>query len=517
MEAFEDTIVARPALKRLNALLRDGIDAAPGDVRRALLRDNLSGGIDAARKRWSRRGAEDRIGAVTYATLLVVRELLDEAGGVLQRARKAHPDAVEFRIIEAERQLLAGEVEQARAALEQIDIEAIASPGVAAFLGDLMLDMGLDEPAVFAYERAVELGSEDVEISIRLGQMAMHDGEVRRAAEHFERGAEIAGDRVGLWEAAADALFRVDEDTRGLAAYEHVLRLEEADAEAWLEHGLALARIGEPAAAQEALERSVDLDPFDVDAWVTLGQVRMQMGRAEDALVAFENALEQREGDIDALLGVVSAALVIGDLQLAEDIARRAVDMVPDDPESHHSLGVTLQERGRHDEAIDAFEDALDLAESLQLPDTPYRASLALGTLAKGDVDEALAQIDQVLDPQTLDEGLVAEFAEALIRAGAFDEARQFMEAHEGQSQLLELVFPVFAFVMTAYRGDEATPSARAALQAARANSAALPVDWDFSQLERLGLRMDRVDKRRLSDLVALMEGRIEPDEVSVD
>lgn len=515
MEAFEDTIVARPALKRLEGLLPGGLDSAPGDVRRALRRDDLSDALEAANRRWSKRGPTDRIGALTYATLLVVRQLLDEARGILERARQAHPDDPAFAVLEGERLLLLDEPGQAEAVLLEIDLDAVDSPGVVSLVGDLLLDLGLDDAAVSAYERAIDAGSRDIEVAIRLAQMSLHEGEVRRAAEAFERAAKIAGDRVGLWEATADAWFRVGEDERGLNAYEKVLELEDSGAEEWLQHGLALARLGDAKAAEDALERSVDLDPFDVDAWVTLGQVRMQMGHAEGALSAFERALEQREDDIDALLGVVSAALVIGDLRLAEEVARRAVDALPEDPESHHSLGVTLQELGRHDEAIETLERAVALADSLEISDTPYRTSLALGYLASGEVEAALAEVEDVLEEVSDEEGLVPEVVEGLIRAGAFDQAREFMAQHGGESVLEELVFPVFDFVMAAYRGEDAGSYAVKALEAAGEHSESLPVDWDFQQLERLSLRMDREDKRRFSDIVAVFEGRVEVDEIS--
>jgi tetratricopeptide (TPR) repeat protein len=508
MEAFEDTIVARPALKRLEALLPGGVDSAPSDVRRALFRDNLSDALDAANRRWSKRGAADRIGAITYATLLVVRDLLDEAQGVLQRAREEHPDAAELRVLEAERLLLAGDADAAGDAFDSIALEGIEAAGVASIMGDLLLDLGRDEAAVEAYERAIELGSRDIEIAIRVAQIALHDGEVRRAAESFERAARQAGDRVGLWEATADAWFRVGEDARGLDAYGEVLRLEDGDAQDWLQHGLSLARVGDAEAAEAALERSVDLDPFEVDAWVTLGQVRMQLGRAEAARAAFEHALERREDDIDALLGVVSAALVIGDLSLAEEVARRAVEALPEDPEAHHSLGIALQEMGRHDEAVESLQQAVELADALQLSDAAFRTSLALSRLAGGGVEDAVADIEDVLAEGADEEGLVVEFVEGLIRAGAFEQARTFMAKHGSESTLEELLFPVFEFVMAAYKGEDATPYAHRALEAARAHADALPVDWDFEQLERLSLRMDRDAKQRFSELVGVLEGR---------
>jgi tetratricopeptide (TPR) repeat protein len=511
MEAFEDTIVARPALKRLQGLLRDGVEAAPSDVYRALQRDDLSEALKAANRRWSKRGARDLVGAITYATLLVVRELLDEARGVLDRAQKEHPEAPALQVLEGERLLLLGRPEDGREVLERIDLFTVDSPGVASMVGDLLLDLGLDDDAVAAYGRAVDMGSRDIEVAIRLAQLSLDGAEIERAAESFERAAKIAGDRVGLWEAAADAWFQLGEDSRGLRAYERVLELEPSGAQDWLQHGLALARTGEASAAEQALERCVDMNPFDIDAWVTLGQVRMQQGRAEAALPAFEHALEQRDDDIDALLGVVSAALVIGDLRLAEEVARRAVSVLPDDPEAHHSLGVTLQEMGRHSDSLEALQRAVEIAEALEMPATNYRTSLALARLASGEVEDALAEVEAVMGEAPAEEGLALEFAEGLIRAGAFDEARAFMASHGQDTVLEKLVSPVFAFVMAAYRGEDADDEAQRALDAARRHAAALPVDWDFQQLERLSLRMDREDKRRFSDIVAVLEGRKPP------
>lgn len=511
MEAYEDTIVARPALKRLEGLLDGGARSAPGDVYRALQRDDLSGALEAARRRWSKGGASDRIGAITYATLLVVRGLSDEARGVIERSRDEHPGLAALAVLEAEHLMLTGADDEAREALLAIDLEALDAWGVASVIGDLLLDLGDEKQAMDAYRRAIEMGSRDIETAIRVAQLSMDAGELRQAAETFQRAAEGAKDRVGLWEATADAWFRVGEDERGLMAYEHVLELEPSEPRDWLEHGLALARLGRADAAESALERCVDLDPFDVDAWVTLGQVRMQLGRAEEALPAFERALEHSEDDVDALLGVVSAALVIGDLRQAEEVARRAVEVLPEDPEAHHSLGVTLQERGRHADAIESLARAVELADELDLPDSAYRVSLALSYLANGQLEQALESAGEVLDSEGVDAGLVAEFVEGLIRAGAFDEAIEVMDSVDATSGPNAVLFPVFEYVMAAYRGDDADALADAVVEAVRAHDTQIPVDWDFAQLERLSLRMDRDEQSRFDRLVDMVEGREAP------
>lgn len=515
MDEFEDTIVARPALKRLAGLLPGGVDSAPAGVLRALRRDDLSEALDAANRRWSKRGAADRIGAVTYATLLVVRELLDEAGGVLEKAERAHPADAALSVLRAERQLLRDTASDATETLAAIELDRVEEAGVASLVGDLFLDLGDVDAGRRAYRRAVELGSRDVEVLLRLGQLALDEDERETAAEAFERAAKIAGDRVGLWESAADAWFQLGEDARGLAAYGEVLQLEPSGSEDWLHHGLALARTGETRDAEEALERCVELDPFNLDAWVTLGQVRMQMGEAEAALAAFEKAREQAAGDVDALMGVVSASLVIGDLNVAEETARRAVEALPEDPEAHHSLGVVLQERGRYDDAVAVLEAAVELADDMGLPSRSYQTSLALAVLASGDVSRATSLIEGVLDDEPAGSGVAAEFVEGLMRHGAFAEAQTFMESVSAAARPESLIYPLSRYVIAAYGdggGDAHYDEAVEAIEEAGAQ--ALPLDWDFSHLERLSLRMGREQKRRFERLVGVLEGRREIEEL---
>lgn len=394
MAEFEGNLIALPALRRLEALMPRGIDSVHKTTLKALEQDDYSRALKLANERYARRGVEDYDTVLTYACLLVGRELVVEARGLVKKAREAHGDDPALMAILADARVLEGEVDAAKEALRQIDAEAIDRPEILAFVADVWLDLAEEDEAIAFYQRAVDRDVGDPEPAIRLAQLYMGRDELWAAAEAFEYAAKLAKDRLGLWEACADLWFELGEERRGLKAQLRLYELGEADADAWVELGIGCAQFGEFQDALEALSEAEKVDPFCADALIVRGHVFLELGRAEEAMAAFKQAEKLRGERAASARGMAEAALLIGDLMLARQKAERAVELSDDDPESHHVQSRVHQQFGRHDEALASVERALELEPGQPI----YMTSKALSLASLGRVDEAKAALEEAVE-----------------------------------------------------------------------------------------------------------------------
>ncbi|MEE1921400.1 tetratricopeptide repeat protein [Pseudomonas sp. 148P] len=98
--------------------------------------------------------------------------------------------------------------------------------------------------------------------------------------------------------------------------------------------------------------------PDDAGAWQTLGNLQLNAEPAQ-ALASFEQALQLQPNDPQALELVAKAAQKLGDADRAEQLASRALDLVPDFGPAHHRLATLYFEKGRFEPALRHIDRAL--------------------------------------------------------------------------------------------------------------------------------------------------------------
>lgn len=500
----EEQLVVYPAVRRLNALLDRGLQAVPGRVRRALDDDDYSRALSEANHLYARRGPSDSLAVIVYGCLLVGRELVVEARGLLDKAIAADGQRPEYVALTADALVLAGDPNGADAWLDRLSSDDIDRPQVAAFVADVYLDIGEEEQAIDYYQLAVDAGYEDVETAIRLGQLYLGDERLEEAARAFEYGARIGGDRRGLWRMTADLWLELGDTKRGLLARRRLFELEETSADQWHYLGLRLAGVRCFDEALEAIERAHKLAPDDPEPILSRGHVLLELGRAEEAMAAFER-LEKMEGDsADVDRGMAAAALLLGDLGLAERRAERAVANHPQDPDAHHTLGVIHQELGHHEQALEAFDEALAIDDTRP----SIWQSRALSLAAFGRAEEALDGLQRAveLDPDALAGAL--DLALAFIKRGELDDARQAVEcveaSREGWTLMRNFVEAVVSLIDEKTRADATAGRLEERLEQ---RSKPAPIELDVPEWRRIARSLDEEKGRRMQRWLDEMSG----------
>jgi tetratricopeptide (TPR) repeat protein len=208
-----------------------------------------------------------------------------------------------------------------------VDSPSVA-PGDALARGDA-LHAQLDyEGARREYERAVAIAPRDFEARVRLAHV-LND---LAGKELFEEALRVS-----------EALVR-DAPDRAEGHYWRAASLA----------NLMPYRPGpEKVTASREIERSarqaIDLDPCLAPAYAALAITYRELARVG--------------GLVRALASAALGGLPKGSLEDAEGLLRAAVALDPRDPFSHYQLALTLEARGRGDEAIAALRRVVDLPD----------------------------------------------------------------------------------------------------------------------------------------------------------
>jgi tetratricopeptide (TPR) repeat protein len=152
-------------------------------------------------------------------------------------------------------------------------------------------------------------------------------------------------------------LLRAGKLPAAITALRQATRLDPADAGSHRALGLALLRSGRLAEATASFE----LAPVMADGHRRLADLLEAEGDAEDAAISYRRAAAADPETTKGRLNKIAAVLLDGDPRQAEALLRQAIALDPASDRLHKVLGDVLTVNGHFDEAIAAFDRALDL------------------------------------------------------------------------------------------------------------------------------------------------------------
>jgi tetratricopeptide (TPR) repeat protein len=164
----------------------------------------------------------------------------DEAIEVLQEGLAIYPNAVELHVGIGYAQLAREEFAWARAAFEHaLTLEPEHEDGLAG-LGEVLLRLGQDEPALRCFRRTLELGyTDDVDLMLQIGRSLFREGSTRERADFFEASQEFFEVAVKQAPESAEAIacvgyarHRLADDDGAISALRRALQLDGEHAEA---------------------------------------------------------------------------------------------------------------------------------------------------------------------------------------------------------------------------------------------------------------------------------------------
>ncbi|MCH7227803.1 tetratricopeptide repeat protein [Haloferula sp. A504] len=249
------------------------------------------------------------------AQTLLQQEKLEEATALLGTLIESYPEDQQLWLQQT--QALLGQERKMEAAvnLEILRMKGLAGESELNLLGNLYMDQGEPQLALFAYLAAIEKGKElDIEQALKSAKILNDYGYPEKADQFVRRVRALGGDQLSEEDEVAIRLVEVgiarsaeDLDRVGVLL-EDLLARDPANAEVVLELGKhydTLAKLEEDdeqrreflAEAKTRLQIASGMDEVAYGANLALGQLHVREKQYVDALPKLERALELKESD----------------------------------------------------------------------------------------------------------------------------------------------------------------------------------------------------------------------------
>ena len=154
----------------------------------------------------------------------------------------------------------------------------------------------------------------------------------------------------GLYEEALDLATIDDEEC--IRCYDTIIGINSGEGMAWRGKGLALGRLGRPQEAISCFDRALEIDPYDDIAQ-----------RSKDIELEEIKAMDTRthSPDESSLISQGLQLNIDGKHEEAIQCFDRALEIDPTDESTWESKGDALNSLGKHEEAIQCFDRALEI------------------------------------------------------------------------------------------------------------------------------------------------------------
>ena len=331
-----------------------------------------------------------------------------------------------------------------------------SSPFLYVRLGATQVKLGRPEQALKSFQRALELEPSQPDALRWLAMLYASQGNTDEAIRAYRRLAvQQPTDRFVL-STLADLYVLQGQLGDATTVYEQLIREFGSSYQLHFNLGILNGRLGRMSLAIQELSRALELAPESSEARVALGlmyEMNHQMDRAialyedamrldplnprlyhhaaraysaegkeAEAIHSYQAVLDLAPADLDAIIGLVRIWMAKKQFQTAQEFLGSKLQGLGNAPELYLVLGLVYQEAKAPQEAIRAFQRAIDGSESF--PQAHFYLGAQLERLHREE--EAKAELHRCLE-------LDPNYADALNYLGYMN-AEQGISLHEAKS-----------------------------------------------------------------------------------
>lgn len=304
--------------------------------------------------------------------------------------------------------------------------------------GDVLMSFRRNQEALMAYREAVAAVPDALDAHWALWSLLDRMGAYHPAIESLKEIVRIDPDNALVYLRLARALSQADRLEEAVESYRHAVELAPDNLAVRLQYGRALFDILEYGAAQEQVNRVLAHAVPESAEWAAARDLLAHLqGGTYDKGRRFDYAqtLQQRpwfaQRNSKAWVSARSEGwqwMKQGRYAEAEAAFRQALTYNPQDHRAMYDLGLTLMELGRYEEAIESFENGIELTKFGEFyPDSVFQIGHCLAQL--GRWQEAVARYERVLEIQDWrhEEAYGMNFPDLAKVQEALDEARRHL------------------------------------------------------------------------------------------
>lgn len=308
----------------------------------------------------------------------------------LQKAIELRPDYVEARRNLALHWVRQGRLEEALQQFEKLLELSPDSSEIRYRMGVIYAELGQFESAVNHLE-AVEkdLRFQNRQYFRLLGECYVALKKPEAAVDSLERAHRLGDDSFGLWAALA-------------TAYERTGRLDESVA---------------------GFKKALALNPGKWDLSFSLASTLFKQGEDESCLAELSRWPEsEKNAEYFNLMGAANAKL--GQVVEAGKSFAKAIDLQPENQESHYNLAVLLLRADAYDEAITVLDQSL-----VHFPESPQLLrAMGFAQQLKGRFEDAQGTFERLIEIRPSDSSALLYLASSFLEAGQQEQALSYFE-----------------------------------------------------------------------------------------
>jgi len=274
-------------------------------------------------------------------------------------------------------------------------------------LANVYAKTGQFEKAITAGKKGLSLDPANSSVNALYGMVLIDTGKFKEVIGFIKKAIRIDPKHPSwyLWPLGF-AYFWTGQHEEAIAAFKKWVSREPKNANAHAFLGIALIAEGKPEEAIPMLEKALTLNP-DRPSWYVsnLAVARVCTGQPEEAITTMREAFNRNPKDADSCRNLSWVLMYERKYEEALSMAKKATTLKPaPEPYFYETLGFSYLVMGQYEEAIAAFEKAIDLWPDFESSHIGLTASYSLA----GHMEDARAEAAEVLriNPKTSLEGI---------------------------------------------------------------------------------------------------------------
>jgi len=288
--------------------------------------------------------------------------------------------------------------------------------------------------ALALYLKSLQLNPNLAKSYNNIGSIYAQAGQLDKALYYYSKGLELqpwdpmAHSNIGVILARKGQRENNPQLLReGLAKLKKALELDPRHFNAYMNLALLYIDLGQFDQATPYCDKALELWPGNPEVHYTKGKLLALQKRPMEAVAEYRKALSLKEDYVEAHLEVAQVLLSVGMAQEAAAHFRAVLELPPnrtrprDRALAHDQLGVYLAGKGRHGEALEHFEKAIQLAPQ----EASFYSNLGLTLFRLGYRDRAVALYNKAVQLNPNFANAHDNLAIALTHLGQFDGAIQ--------------------------------------------------------------------------------------------
>ncbi|MEL6768459.1 MAG: tetratricopeptide repeat protein [Pseudomonadota bacterium] len=227
-------------------------------------------------------------------------------------------------------------------------------------LGKTLRKLGRLDDALDCLDRLVQLAPAGAENHFLRATVLLEMKRYEEALESCDLSLRFGRRDAPLLNNRANALRRLARYEEALVDCDEALTLAPYMAEAHYNRATTLHALKRYDEALQSCVRALEIEPDSVDFLATRGAIENDLERHEQAITTFREVLDRDPRHLRAWNGCAAALIAAEHYDLALPCLDRALDIAPCDATAHQRRGHALMHLDLHEEAISAYEAALD-------------------------------------------------------------------------------------------------------------------------------------------------------------